>query len=80
MFAWLSAGLFVGALSAAGFAYYWAAAVLGVSAGVLLVIKFANDTENDPAEALYFCDKCKHYFKASSIAAAKGTESEQSGR
>ena len=73
--AWLIAGLFVAAFSAAGLSNYWVAGVLGAVAGLALFVKLANDTESDPGEGLYFCDSCKRYFKPSSVIAADGGRS-----
>jgi membrane associated rhomboid family serine protease len=67
--AWLVAVVFVGAFAALGLSNFGIAAVLGAIAGVLLFLKMARDTEENPTKAFYFCSSCKRYFEAGTIEA-----------
>lgn len=63
IFGWVGAVLLVCIVSALGVAEYGIAIVLGFIIGMMLFLKLASDTKNDPAEGLLYCRVCKSYSK-----------------
>lgn len=64
IFGWAGAILLVCIVSALGMAEHGIAIIAGAVFGVLLFLKLASDTKNDPAKGLLYCRACKSYSKA----------------
>ncbi|WP_212684188.1 hypothetical protein [Undibacterium baiyunense] len=64
IFGWVGAGLLVCIVSALGVGEHGIAIIAGAVIGVLLFLKLASDTKNDPAKGLLYCRACKSYSSA----------------